>query len=675
MQKFQISKGLVIFTDNEQYEYTDRAASELYFQSLESGKRKIIQEPDFWPGVQRESIAVLHSIVTDKIVETKFSDQTKSKFISELKPKYFTDLQRRLHYVAGLVKEGISRGCRKTIDRVIPKLAASLNDSTPPSASTVQTWMRQYQTSDDPNVFLINGNSFRAKSERVDTESELFLQNQIQLHYASITRPSITTAYKAYRNDLKQENLRRERDEASLLHPVSEKTFYNRIKDLPQKELLIAREGYEVARKVLKVSKGSLPADYPLDVVEIDHTLMNLYVVDDRSFLPLGRPWITAIKDRYSNILLGFYISFHAGGLKSIFGAIKHSLNSHQRAYEMWPDIENPWPAFGLGVVYCSDRGSDFMSQQYLSAILDLGASYEYCERRTPWLKGSIERFFGTLESTFFETMPGKTFNSLANRKDYNPREHAVIRFSTLTYLIHKWAADYHNVTPHSRKMASPLELWNEGVEIAPPRYPAFSQALDVILGLRNTGTLQNEGIQFLGLHYADPGLQDLVDDIGKKREVEFIVSPENLGYIHVKDPRSGEYMRVNCTRPDYAYGLTLFQHKYLRHEAKLHSLSIRSVDDLMSFRNVLALQVNEEISRKNNHVKKRLALVADINSNAILEGKTRSTSDIFGNLKEHQIPPKIITPPALPKFEPDNEEVSRDVVPFTNVIGYQWGY
>ncbi|PPD10685.1 hypothetical protein [Methylophilus sp.] len=335
MQKFQISMGLVIFTDNEEYEYTDRSDTEIYFRSLNSGKRKIIQEPDFWPGVQRGSIVVLHSKVTDKIVETKFSDQSKSKFISELAPKYFTDLQRRLHYVSGLIKEGISRGCRKSIASFITKLSSSLNDTKPPAASTVQTWMRQYETSDDPNVFLINGNSFRAKPERIDTESELFLQNQIQLHYASITRPSITTAYKAYRNDLKQENLRRERDEVGLLHPVSEKTFYNRIKDLPQKELLIAREGYEVARKVLKVSKGSLPADYPLDVVEIDHTLMNLYVVDDQSFLPLGRPWITAIKDRYSNILLGFYISFHAGGLKSIFGAIKHSLNSHQRAYEM----------------------------------------------------------------------------------------------------------------------------------------------------------------------------------------------------------------------------------------------------------------------------------------------------------------------------------------------------
>lgn len=665
MRPFQISKGLVIFTDNEQYEYTDRTASELYFQSLESGKRKIIQEADFWPGIQRESIAVLHSIINDKVVDTKFSQQTNSRFISELSPKHFNDLQRRLHYVLGLKKERITRGCRKTIASIIPKLAASLNDSNPPSASTLQFWMRRYETGDDPNVFLINGNSFRAKSERVDIESEQFLQSQIQLNYASITRPSITTAYKAYQSDLRKENLRRVRDGVSLLHLVSEKTFYNRIKALPQRELLIAREGYEVARKILKVSQGNLPADYPLDVVEVDHTLMNLYVVDDASFLPLGRPWITAIKDRYSNILLGFYISFNSGGLKSIFGALKHSLYSHQRAYEIWPDIENLWPAFGLGVVYCSDRGSDFMSQQYLSAILDLGANYEYCERRTPWLKGSIERFFGTLESTFFETLPGKTFNSLANRKDYEPNKHAVIRFSTLIYLIHKWAADYHNVKSHSRKMASPLELWNEGIQIAPPRYPAFPHALDVILGLRNKGSIQNEGIQYLGLHYADAGLQELVDEIGKKCEIDFIVSPENLGYIHAKDPRTGEYMRVNCSRPDYAHGLTLFQHKYLRHEAKLHSQSARSVDELLNFRNELAHHINEEIDAKNTHIKKRIAILADVNSNAILDGKIRTTTNVFGNLTH-------VTTPLATEENPISE--SESIVPFTNIPSYQWG-
>lgn len=675
MQQFQIGKGLIISTNGNQYEYTDRAVGEFYFKALDTGKRIIIEEPDFWPQVQRGSISVLHSICTEKVILTKTTDQSQQRFIGEIPEKYFNDLERRLHYVQGLKKEGVTRGRRKKLALAIPKLAAEINDEKPPAASTVQSWMLQYETSDDPNVAVINTNAFRKRSERIDCESEQFIQDQIQEHYAILTRPSVNWAYSAYKENLQKENAVRVENGMTPLYVVSAKTFYNRIKELPQRALKVARLGYEVAEKESNVSKGHLPADYPLDVVELDHTLMNLYVIDDISFIPLGRPWLTAIKDRHSNILLGFYISFHAGGLKSIFGAIKHSLCSHQQAYERWTGIENPWPAFGLGNLYCSDRGADFKSTQYRSAIRDLGASYELCKVRRPWVKGSIERFFSTLERTFFETIPGKTFNSLQNRMDYKPKEQAVIRFSTLVFLIHKWAADHHNVTPHSRKMASPLELWQEGVELAPPRYPVFPQALDVILGRRLTGTIQNEGIQHLGLHYADPGLQELVNDIGKHKSVEFIVPPENLGYIHLKDPRTAGYMRVNCTRPDYANGLTLFQHQYLRREARFRNVSMRSADEHMSFRIALAQEIKGDVDAKNNQTKQLYARVAAINSNAVLEGNARSTTNVFGNLNEPPISPRIITPPTLPASEPDKEVISNNVVPFTNVTGYQWGY
>jgi putative transposase len=660
MQQFQIGKGLIISTNGSQYEYTDRAVGEFYFQAIDNGKRIIIEEQDFWPGVQRGSISVLYSTCTQEIIQTHTSDQTPQRFISEISPKYFNDLKRRLHYVQGLNKEGVTRGRRKKIARTIPKLAKAIKDDMPPAASTVQTWMLQHGTSLDPNVALVNANAFRKRGERIDDESEQFLQDQIQKHYAKLERPSISGAYTYYKDDLLYENARGVAQRAAPLYLVSEKTFYNRIKKLPQKELLISRFGYEIARKMTKISQGNLPSDYPLDVVEIDHTPMNLYVVDDASFLPLGRPYLTAIKDRHSGILLGFYISFHASGLKPIFAAIKHSLYSHQKAYEIWPDIENPWPAFGLGNMYCSDRGPDFQSMQYQSAIKDLGADYELCEVRTPWVKGSIERFFHTLESTFFETMPGKTFNSLQNRKDYNPQKYAVIRFSTLVYLIHKWAADFHNVTSHSRKMASPLELWNEGIELAPPRHPVSPQGLDVILGHRLSGTIQNEGIQYLGLHYANKGLQALADEIGKGKSVEFILSPENMGNIHLKDPRTGEYMRVNCTRPDYAEGLSLFQHRYLRHEAKISNVSMRSVDEHLSFRKVLALEIQGDIDAKNNYASKQYARIAEINSNATLNSKARTTTNVFGNLKEDTVPVLILP-------ESDKEIV----VPFTDIPFY----
>ncbi len=660
MRQFQIAKGLVINTNGQVYEYTDRSLGELYFQSPENGQRIIIKETDFFSSVEDGTIHVLNNQSSPKTLLTDGLEQTTTPLIVDIGDKYVKQLQWKLHYVHGIQKAGISRGCREKIKNEIPKLAAKINDASPPSPSAVQVWLLTYHRAIDPNLQLVSKNAYRKRVNQIDSDSELFLQDRIQLHYAQLTRPSIADAYRQYLRALKLENKSRLAEGRIELYQVSDRTFFNRIKQLPQKELLIARYGYEVARKQLKVSQGHLPADYPLDVVEIDHTLMNLYVVDDVSYLPLGRPWITAIKDRHTNVLLGFYISFHAGGLQSIFGAIKHSLRSHQYAFDKWPELENGWTAFGLGTIYCSDRGADFMSQQYWRALLDLGASYELCERRTPWLKGSIERFFLTLERTFFETLPGKTFNSLANRKDYDPRQHAVIRFSTLVFLMHKWAVDYHNVTPHSRKLATPIELWNEGVGFAPPPLPASTQSLDIILGERHQGVVRNEGIQYLGLHFADSGLQDLVDELGRGFTAEFIVNPENIGYIHLKHPRTGQYQRVNCTRPDYSHGLTLFQHKYLRHEAKIHSKNNHSIEQLFDVRSVIEDKIKEDIALKDSAHKKQLGRIAAINSNAVLDKQTRSTSAVFANVQRSK---KLI----------DDGNSSASPSPFTNVPHYQW--
>lgn len=666
MQRFQIAAGLVISAGGQSYEYTDRTPDELSFQALETGKRLIYVEKDFWSELENGLISITQATSSHKAVIIQDKPDLIAPLITDLSEKYQSDLIRKINYIKALIGLGITRGNRKQIKDAIKKIAIDLEDENKPAASTVQTWWKRYERSLDGNANLISKNAYRRRQKGISQESENFLQDQIQLHYAQLTRPSVTYAYRAYIKDLKRDNEKRKIDGLGLFEQVSAKTFYNRIKELPQFELAIARYGYEWARKQFKVSQGELPSNYPLDIVEIDHTLMNLYVIDDLSFMPLGRPWITALKDRNTKVLLGIYISFHAGGLSNIFGAIKHSLRSHQLAFEMWPDLENPWPAYGLGNIYCSDRGADFISPRYRAAIFDLGAHYEYCEVRTPWLKGSIERFFLTLEQTFFETLPGKTFSSLKDRKDYDPINHAVIRFSSLIYLIHKWAVDYFNVTPHSRKLATPLELWNEGIGIAPPPFPASSKALDVILGDRHEGNVRNEGIQFLGLHYADPGLQRFVDEMGRGHKVDYIVTPENLGYINVKHPRSGEYFRVNSTRPDYANGLTLFQHKYLRSEAKLYSKNYHHVDDLLDTRAALEEKIKGDVYAKDNHHKKQLARVAAINSNAVLENKIRSAQDPFANAT--QTSSKIIIPETV------TPQVSVQESPFTNIPQYSWG-
>lgn len=662
MSTFFLQQGLVIKRSGQFLEFSARAEQELYFEEPSTGKRTTLTEQQFWFEFQSQRITIVDAFSSPKTLllpETPHAEQIKS--LASLPEKHQRNTERIVGYIHALKKAGLSRGQTNRIDTEIKRIAKSIDVlGDIPGTSTIQRHWRNFEESNCEVSAVVSGHADKKRTSPVDPESEQFLQRMIDEKYAIRTRPSIAGVYRDYEKAIKDENLRRSSAGLPTLRRVSVRTFENRIKARPKEEMTIARLGREAARHRFKMIKGHLPSEHPLDVVEIDHTPMNLYVIDDLAYLPLGRPWLTAIKDRYSGVLLGFYVSFQPTGLDSIFGCIKHSLCSHHLAYELWPEIENPWPSFGRGATYLSDRGRDFLGRRYQMAIIELGADYDYCERRTPWLKASIERFFLTLEQTFFEALPGRTFASLQLRgKEYDPAKDAVIRFSTLVFLLHKWAADYHNIFPHSRKQARPLDLWMDGINTAPPPYPRSTDVLNVILGEHHQGTLSHEGIRHDWMTYADDQLNDLMRDLGKGIKLDFVVSSENLGTIHVLDPRSKNYFRVPNTRPDYAEGLSTFQHQYLRKEAGIRLDKATAIDTLIETRARIAEVTQKELFSRKSVAKSRLARVAGINSNATLEGKSRSIQDPFNgqHLCESDISQQPVVTPE-----------------FTNVPTYKWG-
>ncbi len=662
MGSFFLQKGLVISRLGQILEFSARAKDDLYFEDPTSGQRLTLKENLFWSELQTKRLSIVDAFSSPNVLELPSETQeVQFRNLADLPQKFQDDALRKMAYVNRLLEAGISKGQTFLIADEAKHIAEEIDDKLGvPGTSTIQRWWRELEKHKYEVYAVVSGHSARKRGSPLDEESEAFLQEQIDETYAVDTRPTVAGAYRDYKSALKAKNAERATAGLSPLTGVSERTFYARIDLRPKKEIMIARFGREYARRHFKMIKGHLPAEHPLDVVEIDHTPLNLYVIDDLSFLPLGRPWATAIKDRFSGVLLGFYISFQATGLDSIFGAIKHSLSSHHLAYELWPELETPWPAFGLGHYYESDRGGDFRSPRYRAAIVSLGAWYEYCERRTPWLKASIERFFLTLEQTFFEAMPGRTFSSLEKRGDYNPAKDAVVRFSTLIFLLHKWAADFHNVFPNKRKQARPLDLWMDGIETAPPPYPVCPDQLNIILGDHHSAQLSQEGIRFEWLTYADDSLRELRDSIGTESDVNFVVSREDLGRIHVQDPRTKQYLCIPSTRPEYSSGLSLFQHKYLRKEAGIRLKRDTAVDTLIDTRARIQETLQGEIAAKDNATKVRLARVAGINSNAVLEGQGRSVTTPF---KGQSIDRPTEAPPAPPPLPS-----------FTDVPRYSWG-
>lgn len=658
MGSFFLEKGLVIRREGQVLEYSSRWGDEIYFEGVETGKRINLSETQFWYEYQIKSIEVIDAFSSPSlllIAENK-QEPTLLQDLEAIPNKYQIDYERKITYISLLKKSGISRGQKRLIKIEVARISEEISDKCgTPGTSTISKWWRDLDKAQGDFYAIVNRNALKKRTTALDNESEEFLRNHIDNCYFTDKRKSISRAYTEYEGKIDAENLIRKQLNKTELHQASERTYANRIYARPKEEIMIARLGRQAARKHFRMVKGHLWAENPLDVVEIDHTPMNLFVIDDHAFLPLGRPWLTAIKDRYSGVLLGFYISFQATGLQSVFGAIKHSLSSHHYAYELWPEIENPWPSFGRGMYYESDRGGDFQSQRYRNAIMSLGAMYEYSPRRTPWLKGSIERFFLTLEQMFFEAMPGRTYASIEKRGDYNSKKDAVIRFSTLVFLLHKWAADYHNVFPNKRDLARPLDLWMDGIQTAPPPYPCSIDELNLILGEHHSGKLSHEGLRYSWLTYADDQLQDLMKDCGKGIELEFVVSPENLGVIYVLDPRKKSYFEVPCTRPEYANGLSMFQHKYLRKEASIQLEKSSAVDTLINTRARIQEVIGGELEKKKNAGKAQFSRLAGINSNAVLEQQERT----------------ILTPFAGQDTNPVVQEMGPT---FTNVPKFTWG-
>lgn len=658
MREFYFEKGLVINQLGVELEYVARTTNELYFEEVGTRRRETILEGEFFARMTSGEINIVDAFSSPKLLVTNDSEKPKQViFLDDVKPEYQRETELRLNYILELQRAGLTIGQRMLITIELPKIAAKLNDMKRRTFSSVYRWWRKFKDNDNDSLALVSKNAVKKSPVRIDAGSEQFIQEKIEQYYLIMTRPSVQTAYYRYVHDLEADNEVRRANQLPALRKIGVRTFSSRINALDEFDKMVAREGRKKAVHHFNMIRGHLPANHPLDSVEIDHSPLDLFVLDDLALLPLGRPWFTVIKDRYSGILLGFYVSFQKTGLGCIFGAIKHSLHSHHLAYQRWPELENPWPAYGRGFQYVSDRGADFQSMRLRSALTSLGATYELCKKETPWLKGSIERFFKTLDQTFFEDTPGRTFRSLDIRGDYDSAKHAVVRFTTLIFLLHKWAADFHNVALNSRKMASPLELWNEGIGVAPPPYPANANALNIILGTRHQGALSHEGIRYKRLNFADDALADLMKSVGRDVKVDYVVSLENLGFIHVRDPRNNEYLKVPCTRMEYADGLSLSQHQYLLRRVKEDMKEGATIKTLLETRATIAEVVAEEIARKETATKSRLARVANMNSESVLLGKTQSVINPFMDSQRARSPQTI------------DQEIA-----ITDIPRYSWG-
>ena len=144
---------------------------------------------------------------------------------------------------------------------------------------------------------LLPGRSSGGRARpRVATAGEVVLQQTMHELYLTPQKPTAAR--------LAREVARR--CGAEKLRPPSPSTVRRRLKALSIADMRRRGEEHPEAKPV----HGHAPhGKHPLDLVQVDHTPMDLIVVDPIDREPIGRPWLTVAIDTYSRCIAGFHVT------------------------------------------------------------------------------------------------------------------------------------------------------------------------------------------------------------------------------------------------------------------------------------------------------------------------------------------------------------------------------
>lgn len=475
----------------------------------------------------------------------------------------------RRHYVNAVLTQLGPTPTRPLVVKVIEKEWENIKwPENPPHYTTVWRWLKRYLPTGNDIRSIIDRHSHCGNREnRLPAELVKILSEAIDKIYLTEERNTIQDTLDHAITEVKRENDLRIKSE-QLPQPRL-RQVKRMINAIPAYDRYAARYGKRAAEIYFRSVKKAPGTVLPLERVEIDHTRLDVFVVDEETMLPLGRPWLTLCIDVHTRSILGFDLSFDPPSHLTVARCLRHAMLPKGSLKEKYTEVKGNWEMYGIMDTLVCDNGPEFHCESLELACMTLGISIQYCPRKQPWFKGSVERLLGTLNRGVAHGVPGTTFSDILEKGDYEVANKATITLTTLREMIHVWVVDYYHNRPHKTLGDIPAHAWHvETVGLDIP-VPADPEELKAVLGTIATRRLTHKGIEINGLFYNSPTVQLVCRRIGMNTEVTVRYQADDLGEIHLLVPDTDTYMAVPALDIDYAKGLTLWQHTVCRRFAK----------------------------------------------------------------------------------------------------------
>ena len=327
----------------------------------------------------------------------------------------------------------------------------------------------------------------------------------------------------------------------------SERTIRRRIAELPEELQIRRRLGSTEAQSRMPLRGGFPNIDEPLGVIQIDHTPLDLILVDDIHRLPVGRPWLTLAIDVCTRMVAGFALAFEKPSALSVGLCLVHAI----RPKDDWLSkhgLVTAWPIHGLMRQLHCDNAREFRGEMLKKACEQYGIELSFRPVKSPWYGGHIERLLGTFAKEI-HALEGTTFSNAEERGSYPSEKKAALTLSEFEKWFATLIVEVYHQRNHSALGMSPLRRFEQAS--GKPHRPIPDQdrlRLDFLPCAERS--VQRYGISLDGIHYYSDVLRRWIGDTSRDngaRKRRFIVrrDPRDISVVFFFDPELNCYFEI----------------------------------------------------------------------------------------------------------------------------------
>jgi putative transposase len=463
---------------------------------------------------------------------------------------------------------------------------------------TIYRWLNSFELTGKVSALVPSDKNGGRGQSRLSEEVETIVRTTIENEYLDKPNRSISKTI------LEIERLCRN----AKLMPPHANTVRNRIADISDERKIAGRRGKRAAREKYAPAVLSFPgADYPLSVVQIDHTELDIMVVDEVNREAICRPWITLAIDVYSRMVLGFFIALEEPSAMSVGMCLSNAILPKDKLLTTH-NINTPWNCWGLLSTIHADNGKDFRGEMVRRACQQYGIDLVWRPVGRPHFGGHIERLMRTFNDEIHD-LPGTTFSNPTLRGEYDSEKNAVFTLPELEKWLTRYIVGVYHQKYRDDLFMSPLKKYEQGLlgdssrkgRGLPPKIidenrlrfdfmPHFDRTIQRTYGVGIDNITYYSDIlrPFIGL--TDP------EDPRLGQRFLFRRDPRNIREIYFFHPEFEQYYAVpyrNTAHPPISIWELRAIHRRLEEQGR------KEIDEDLIFRTYEEMRSDEELARK----------------------------------------------------------------------------